>query len=202
MAKSPWLSHPWTKILIVLLFYLVIQMGFLVVENRRLDSLVTVLLYPSLEVGDQFIEVRGTDVSNASKKVNFAEGKKLIFIYSSSCPACSRSFARWKDIEGSVGSKNVQYLSTERLSDLSKRTAREQDIAKRLLYLTSPAERRRLKISRVPQTLFVSNGKVLSTSLGELDPTEVEFYKSQFVQKENTSEVVALPLRGRGEGNH
>jgi hypothetical protein len=129
---------------------------------------------PVLKAGDRLVQVTGRDSSDSPRTVSLV-GNKLLFIYSSKCPACARNFEKWKVIEERAGAGNVIYLSTDTPSEFSKRYLIEHGIVDRAIFLSSEEEKRKLKLTRVPQTIEVVQGEVKAVYVGVLDkPTAID----------------------------
>jgi hypothetical protein len=120
-------------------------------------------------------------------------GRKLLFVYSSSCPYSRPMFPVWAAMGERAGQARAVYLSVDDpaaptvavgLAPASRRldedcrpeaggtecigSAPENDF---LLSRESPLQAR---FSRVPQTIVVADGRVVSVDIGVLPPDAVE----------------------------
>ena len=159
-------SYTLTKFLIVITIFLSVEVCFLLLRNRRLEQ--TGASLQVLKAGDKLDQVTGRDSSDSLRTVSL-RGNKLLFVYSSKCPACARNFENWRAIEERVGAGNVIYLSTDIPSEFSKRYLVERGIVDRAIFLSGEEEKRKLKLTRVPQTIDVVQGEVKAVYIGVLD---------------------------------
>jgi hypothetical protein len=156
------------KLLIVITIFLTGEVCVLLLKNHRLEATRRGATPQLMKAGDKLDQITGIDSSNLPRSVSFGAGSKLLFVYSSKCPACARNFENWKVIEERVGAGNVLYVSTDKLSELSKDYVQERGIADRTIFLSSAEEIQNLKLTRVPQTIDVSEGKIRVVYLGVL----------------------------------
>jgi peroxiredoxin len=157
-----------TKLLILVTIFLSAETCFLFVRNRVLEAARTGAFLSVLKAGDKLDLVTGSDTSDCPRKIGLMTENKLLFVYSSKCPACARNFENWKSIEERVGAANVLYLSTDMPSDFAKRYVQEMGIVDRAIFLSDQEEKRKLKITRVPQTIQVIQGEVKAVYVGVL----------------------------------
>lgn len=176
MSVRLWLRYPATKLLLLLLAFLTVQASILLRQNRSLLS--NRKAADSLEVGQRVAEVEGVDSESKARKVDFSAIDRIVFIYSSTCPACSNNFDNWKKIQSQVGEENILYLSLDPISEASRSYATQKGVAERMLYLNDPNQKSKLKTFRIPQTIYLSKGEVKAIHIGVLPPEKIEYFRS------------------------
>lgn len=138
--------------------------------QQRFDA-ITAPPVPSLEIGEAMPAVKV--ISLEGQPQTLAPEGKLLFVFTTTCHVCMENFPNWLALEKKVGSDKVLYLSLD-LPDATRQYAKQRGIESRTLLVAEPAERVRMKIYRVPQTIGVQNGKVAAFGIGVLRPEQLQ----------------------------
>jgi peroxiredoxin len=178
---KPWLSNIRTKLLLTFLVFSLAENVVLLYQRRQLAvslarSTPRPVIDPELEVGDSIPEFEAIDPGGVTRNIRLS-ADKLLFVYSASCPYCDKNFDNWKEIERQVGREKVLYLSIDSV-DAARKDAVARGISDEVWILASFQDRNKLKVSHIPQTIFVSNGIVKVIQVGVLSSERTQVFRS------------------------
>ncbi len=179
-----WARQTSSKVLMVLLAFSVVENLILFAQLRitrqtlgKLQDDARFATPDSLIPGDVVGFLRLKTLDGKSSPLILKERKYYAFIFSTSCPACSNNLPNWKEIETSVGSSNVIYLSLDDLKTTSH-YAQSRGIANRAYVIAGIEEQKRLKLYKIPQTLILRDGIVVYSHVGVLSKSSINSLKS------------------------
>lgn len=173
-----WLGYLPTKLLLLLLLFLAAESALLFWHNRQLRSRHGGGSETNLKVGEGLGGLEGIDLGGSPRRLDFAGPGTFVFVYSSRCPACAKNFDNWRDIETAVGPGRAVYVSMDEPSEVSRSFAERRGIGDRVLFFADRGERQKLKVTSVPQTIYLSGGEVKANRVGVLSPDEVSSLKT------------------------
>lgn len=180
-----WLQHTANRLLLLVLIFSLVENVVLFVRVRQLEGAMQSSggLKPkedgALAIGDKTPDIQLGDL-NDNAQLGTLSGTKLLFVFSASCPACASNFNNWKELERVVGENKVLYISTDSLAE-AQSYASEKGIASRTLRFQNNEDKVKFKVYRVPQTLYVTDGRVKNVVVGRLPSQEVERFKNAFI---------------------
>lgn len=179
-----WLQQTANRLLLLVLIFSIVENVVLFFRVRQLEGAMQSSsgLKPkkdaALAIGDKTPDIQLGDL-NDNAQLGILSGTKLLFVFSTSCPACASNFDNWKELERVVGENRVLYISTDSLAE-AQNFAAEKGINSRTLRFRNNEDKVKFKVYRVPQTLYVTDGTVKNIVVGRLPSQEVERFKNAF----------------------
>jgi peroxiredoxin len=162
------------------LLALAFEVVFLVLQNQQLQARIVRLTNQqqpeTLKPGEKVAGIELLSTSGINEQLSFG-GKapsRLLYIFKTSCPACSATLPIWKQLAlEAQASVHVMGLSSESLSEITE-YQNANEIAYPVFAVTDTSFKRQYKIAFVPQTILVDgDGTVLGLWSGALQEPQL-----------------------------
>ena len=181
MFKSKWIVA-----IHLVAFALAVEVVYLVIQNRQLSqSLDTITQMRSssaaqsmpetLEVGDQLPNLRLVDLEGNVRSLERNGKRKLLFAFSSQCPACQDSVEVWQALKSVLeDAVEVMGISTDDARDLLAYRDQQQ-LTYPILTGDPGTLREALELTLVPLTILLDpDSRVLGIWKGAVDMSHLD----------------------------
>lgn len=159
---------------------LAFEVVFLVLQNQQLQARIVRLANQqqpeTLKSGEKAASITLLTYSGVNEQLSFGSGapSRLLYIFKTSCPACSATLPIWKQLAAEAQRRvQVMGLSSESLAAIT-----EYQNANKISYpvfaVTDTSFKRQYKIAFVPQTILVDGeGIILGLWSGALQEPQL-----------------------------
>jgi glutaredoxin len=162
-------------IAILLLTMLAVSAGLNVVLTRHILHSRSLASLPrqraALDVGDGIEVLPIIELDSTPNYLDFS-GDHLLFIFSTKCPFCKGNVRYWRQLQSRNPKIPAVYLSLNSVAETAEFVKAEKISNERVVVLRSDAQGM-LKSRTVPQTLLISNRRVINSRIGMLSENAV-----------------------------
>lgn len=150
--------------LIVILAVMTAAIAFLAVRVDRVERRMRPAAFQSVvQPGADISAMRVVDISGNPLRIDM-KGRKVVLVYSENCQYSQRMFPIWRELAATMGESRIVYVSTDDFRKL-KTFVETQSLRSPAVALAGDNPLRE-KFTRVPQTLFVADGRVEAVEVG------------------------------------
>lgn len=166
----------------IMLASLSVVIILLINKNSELTEAIEKFNSPQLKEGDIFKPQRLFDLKGNELEMGFkSAGKKLLFIFTTTCPYCKKNLPNWETLNKQLKNRyEIIGISADSL-DITRKFVEENEIEFPVYISANPKFRVDNKISGVPQTLIITENKVEKFWLGSLNPKIVQEIINNFI---------------------
>ena len=165
----------------VLIILLTTEVILLILQNRELKSTLktmTASRVEPLKPGERVEPVKVQTLDGITNDLVYADSTRryLLFVFSTSCPHCEKTFPVWQQIATNMKSDHLSIvgISTYALAETQKYAADKKPGFSIVSVGADTSFGRKYKVSGVPETILLKgDGTVVKVWVGELQPDQV-----------------------------
>ena len=152
----------------------------LVFQNLELKSRLEGAKLPEIKVGDFFNELNVKDLNDNERKINFADGKRILYFFRTTCGYCKKQMGYWKNL-AALNKYRLTAITTETDTQAVKNYLREYEVENWDVVTTSPEQAQKFKLLVTPITIVVNNdGIVEKVWTGLWQPADIDTVSQYF----------------------